>query len=154
MSVSRAPRNGPRRRGEERRRPPSGGARALSGKGRGVVAAVALALLALAVTPFLLPDRAEAAPTTLGLDVRVFSDGAPSFDGDDLAGNDSSANNLLVRSYDEVTYAIDASANDVDATQVVFSSTLVDGMNWKAIPGGCLPPERHRHRVSRQIAGR
>jgi uncharacterized repeat protein (TIGR01451 family) len=138
MSVSRAPRNRPRRRGEERRRPPSGGARTLNGKGRGVVAAVALALLALAVTPFLLPDRAEAAPTTLGLDVRVFSDGAPSFDGDDLAGNDSSANNLLVRSYDEVTYAIDASANDVDATQVVFSSTLVDGMNWKAIPGGCL----------------
>ncbi|MBP8180171.1 MAG: isopeptide-forming domain-containing fimbrial protein, partial [Acidimicrobiia bacterium] len=103
-----------------------------------MVALMVVAMVLVASLSLITPNRADAAPQTLGLEIHVASDGAPNFDADDVAGSDSNANNLLVRTYDEVTYAIEASANDQDAHNLTFQSSLVWGMAWKEIPGGCL----------------
>lgn len=96
------------------------------------------------------PDPGEAAAeertedpgavvTELALDVRVKSDGTPSWDGDSAAGNDSGPNNGVVRVNDTVTYEVEHAVPVGSAENVSFALTFPRGMEITDLPGYCQP---------------
>lgn len=74
----------------------------------------------------------------LALQVVVFSDGTEAWDADDTAGNDSAADNGIVRVNDTVTYKIQYSVATSDAQNLTWSITFPKGMELTEIPGCCL----------------
>ncbi|MFC4223750.1 DUF7507 domain-containing protein [Lysinibacter cavernae] len=92
-----------------------------------------------------IPSVAQAADPELAYDLAIGSvtTGSGNFDADDGPGNDSGPTNNIVRSFDSVTYELDASVNTtVGATGVAsnstFTFTLPVGMTWNTLPGTCL----------------
>lgn len=83
-----------------------------------------------------IPGTASAA--TLEIVSVVETDGTAPFDGDDLAGHDSSDTNGRVRTNDSISYRIDWNSNDADATGHRVTLTLSVGAYWQAVPDGCL----------------
>ena len=100
----------------------------------------ATVLLFLLSLPALSADAATVDPSVL--EMSVVSDGVGPFNGDNNPGNDSSASNGIVRSFDDVTYEMKINVNWVIPTVQNFfiTSTLPAGMKWNAIPKGCLDP--------------
>lgn len=70
--------------------------------------------------------------------VTIKSDGTPDFDSDDQAGNDSSANNGIVRVNDTVTYKLQYSVNEGVGENARFTLALPKGMEFDSLPSFCL----------------
>ena len=64
--------------------------------------------------------------------------GTAPFDGDNLAGNDSSQTNGIVRTNDTVTYNIEILVADAAATSTTFTLLLPKGAEMAAVPAYCL----------------
>jgi uncharacterized repeat protein (TIGR01451 family) len=109
-------------------------------KGFNLWVSFATVLLFLLSLPALSADAATVDPSVL--EMSVVSDGVGPFNGDNNPGNDSSASNGIVRSFDDVTYEMKINVNWVIPTVQNFfiTSTLPAGMKWNAIPKGCLDP--------------
>lgn len=75
--------------------------------------------------------------TELALNVRIKSDGTPSWDGDSEAGNDSGPNNGIVRVNDTVTYEVEHAVPVGSAENVSFALTFPRGMEITDMPGYC-----------------
>ncbi|NUU07647.1 DUF11 domain-containing protein [Leifsonia sp. C5G2] len=83
--------------------------------------------------------QADARPellTVTNTAIRVVTDGTPVFDADDAPGNDSSANNGIVRTNDTVQYQFQFNT-DAASTQPRIESTLPVGMRWQGVPPQC-----------------
>ncbi|MDO4651222.1 DUF5979 domain-containing protein [Corynebacterium durum] len=87
--------------------------------------------------PLAVPLQDAGAGTNLDLGITIESDGTPDFNGDDTAGNDSGANNGIVRVNDTVTYRVQFSVNGTVGTNTTFRMTLPKGMEMTAVPGFC-----------------
>ena len=87
--------------------------------------------------PLAVPLQGVGVGTNLDLRIAIESDGTPDFNGDDTAGNDSSANNGIVRVNDTVTYRVQFSVNGTVGTNTTFRMTLPKGMEMTAVPGFC-----------------
>lgn len=72
------------------------------------------------------------------IQVDLISDGTADFNADDSAGNDSSANNGIVRVNDTVTYRVEIGSEQAAVTDLGFELTLPKGMEIVALPGQCL----------------
>jgi len=94
----------------------------------GLASVIAIALVAIVgASYFTMPVAAEADPGAVAsLDITIASDGTPNFD--ELDGD---ANNGKVRINDRVTYSLTA-AYTSPLGDVVFTSTLPEGMKWDA----------------------
>ena len=91
------------------------------------------------VATFLVVSPASAAATvTVGSVLKT--DGTAPFDGVAAAGNDTGANNGVVRTFDFATYAVTIGnsglGNNINNTTV--TATLPVGMVWNALDGTCL----------------
>ena len=64
----------------------------------------------------------------------VNSDGLPTFDADDNAGNDSSGSNGIIRSHDTIVLDVFYNTDAGGATNLNFTSTLPDGLVWDRLP--------------------
>ncbi|QIM17625.1 hypothetical protein G7066_00895 [Leucobacter coleopterorum] len=91
------------------------------------------------------PTAGQAADPELAYQIAIGSvqTGSGNFDADDGPGNDSGPDNNIVRSFDVVTYELEASVNSTTgatgtATNAVFTFALPDGMTWNTLPGTCL----------------
>ncbi len=108
----------------------------------------ALTILGIgALTGGMLPMVAHAAPQ-LSIDVTVKSDGTPSFDADDSAGNDSSATNGIVRVNDSITYRVQYGVNQDAGDNTTVKIDFPKGIYMEELPGFCtgagsaLTPEK------------
>ena len=91
------------------------------------------------VATFLVVSPASAAATvTVGSVLKT--DGTAPFDGVAAAGNDTGANNGVVRTFDFATYAVTIGnsglGNNINNTTV--TATLPVGLVWNALDGTCL----------------
>ncbi|QIK63490.1 hypothetical protein G7068_09975 [Leucobacter viscericola] len=91
------------------------------------------------------PTAGQAADPELAYEIAIGSvqTGSGNFDADDGPGNDSGPGNNIVRSYDTVTYELEASVNSTTgatgtASNAAFTFTLPEGMTWNTLPGTCL----------------
>ena len=97
----------------------------------------ALTILGIgALTGGMLPMVAHAAPQ-LSIDVTVKSDGTPSFDADDSAGNDSSATNGIVRVNDSITYRVQYGVNQDAGDNTTVKIGFPKGIYMEELPGFC-----------------
>lgn len=69
-----------------------------------------------------------------GFSAAIGSDGTPSFDPNNNAGNDSGANNGIIRSHDIATFNVDFGTDSTGATNPTITSTLPSGMVWASLP--------------------
>jgi hypothetical protein len=81
--------------------------------------------------------NAEDEAPTLSLNVVIANDGTPAWDSDSTAGNDSSADNGIVRVNDTVTYRINYAVNGTAGKNTTLSITFPKGMEVTGIPGFC-----------------
>ena len=97
-----------------------------------------MALLAALLTPVLSTGAppVAAAGETLAVSLALF-DGTAPFDPTDDPGQDSSDSNGLVRTNDNVTYAVEISVNDASASNVTFTLEFPQGMEANAVPPYC-----------------
>ncbi len=79
-------------------------------------------------------ERFDNALQLVGFSAIVASDGTPSFDADDIPGNDSGPNNGIIRSHDIVTFNVDFSTDSGGATNPTIKATLPDGLVWDVLP--------------------
>lgn len=89
----------------------------------------------------MLPVVAHAAPQ-LSIDVTVKSDGTPSFDADDSAGNDSSATNGIVRVNDSITYRVQYGVNQDAGDNTTVKIDFPKGIYMEELPGFCTGRDR------------
>ena len=82
------------------------------------------------------PVVAHATPQ-LSIDVTVKSDGTPSFDADDSAGNDSSATNGIVRVNDSITYRVQYGVNQDAGDNTTVKIGFPKGIYMEELPGFC-----------------
>ncbi|QIK63338.1 hypothetical protein G7068_09100 [Leucobacter viscericola] len=82
-------------------------------------------------------NAASAGLPTLAMQVRIASDGTPTWDADSNAGNDSGPNNGIVRVNDTVTYEVEYVVADNAADNLTWSVTLPKGMELTVVPGYC-----------------
>ena len=66
----------------------------------------------------------------------AYQTGTAPFDAVAGAGNDTSATNNVVRTFDTVTYQWEYSVNGGNETNVTMTSTLPVGMVWTGLPAG------------------
>lgn len=85
------------------------------------------------------PSSPAGAAAIVNSGVAILVDGTPTFDATDMGGNDSSATNGIVRTFDFVTYELTISnsglGNDIDNTTI--RSTLPVGMVWASLDPTC-----------------
>lgn len=93
---------------------------------------LALLLCVLCLSAFV--SVAEAA--TLTVTNSAYQTGTAPFDAAAGAGNDTSATNNVVRTFDTVTYQWEYSVNGGNETNVTMTSTLPVGMVWTGLPAG------------------
>ncbi len=87
-------------------------------------------------TPAQVHARAADGPA-LSINVVIANDGTPTFDADSDPGNDSSANNGVVRVNDTVTYRINYAVNGVTGENTTLALTFPKGMELSGVPGFC-----------------
>ncbi len=79
----------------------------------------------------------QAANPIVDIKLSVEEDGTETFDVDDNPGNDSSANNGIVRNLDIVRYKVQINIKESDADNVIVVVTLSDELRWLEIPSSC-----------------
>lgn len=89
-----------------------------------------------------------APPTAPTIEQRIYvkADGTAPFDSTTwdgvnnsaTHGTDASANNAVVRAQDSITYSMEFSINELNATNVVGTATLIGGQTWVKLPAQCL----------------
>lgn len=94
------------------------------------------ALLALSAVIAIPQAPVSAAPVSVAIGVAF--DGTPTFDSDDLPGNDSADDNLIVRTHDTVGYNWFYNTDAGGATNPRLASTVPDGMIWSVVPPQCV----------------
>jgi len=101
--------------------------------------ALALALPLAILATFLTASPASAAATVTAGSV-LKTDGTAPFDGSAGAGNDTGANNGIVRTFDFATYAVTVGNSGLgnNITNTTVTATLPVGLVWNALDGTCL----------------
>lgn len=75
--------------------------------------------------------------------LNIVSDGTPTWDGDNLPGNDADGANGIIRSHDVISMEVFYNTDAAGATDLNFTSTLPDGLVWNALPAAAaLDPDR------------
>jgi hypothetical protein len=111
----------------------------LSIKGRKKLLAI-FTILTL-ISPLFPVNILQAAPPVLDIRFSIAEDGSETFDANDDPGNDSSANNGIVRNLDIIKYKVELSVNEGEAENVVFTSTLSSELSWIELPSACRTSE-------------
>ena len=74
--------------------------------------------------------------------LNIISDGTPTFDADDNAGNDSSGTNGIIRSHDTIAMEVFYNTDPGGAQDLKFETILPDGLVWDALPAAAALDSR------------
>lgn len=78
--------------------------------------------------------RWEGGLALIDAQLNIISDGTPTFDADDNAGNDSSGSNGIIRSHDTISMEVFYNTDAGGAQDLKFESILPEGLVWDVLP--------------------